>query len=195
MKTYTKTTITEEPMLKIYNDDDAPSPREDDNLGYFITVDSRYISPDENILFKKIIEQTSEEASDQEDHIKRIKGELETIGEKILAIYPVTQFEHGNINYHLGTRRGFDYSNNGFYIVTEEGAKNLGVEEKDFEKVINQELEAYNKYINGETYRFTLYDQNGEEVDSCGGFYNIEDIKSYLPREWADEDLNEYYQS
>ena len=77
---------------------------------------------------------------------------------------------------------------------TIKSAKELGVEPEDFEKVIKQEIAVYNKYVNGEVYRFTLYNEAGEIEDSCCGFYNIEDIRDHLPEDWKDEDLDEYLQ-
>lgn len=55
-----------------------------------------------------------------------------------------------------------------------------------------QEIEIYNKWCNGEIYRYELYDKNGEQIDSCGGFYDINDIKEYLPKEWKKENLTDY---
>ena len=96
------------------------------------------------------------------------------------------------MSYSLGTTRGFDCSNNGFYIVTDKTAKALGTPPESFERVITQELNTYNKYVNGEIYIFVLYDDNGDVADSCGGFYDMEDIKEHLPEEWKDETLSDY---
>jgi len=192
MKTYT--TTTKEPRLKIEYDDDAQSPREWSNLGYFITCDSNYNSPDKHEELEQFIKDTGEEATSQAEHIKMIKDDFEwnNSEEKVIAIYPISKYEHGNISYSLGTSNGFDYSNNGFYIITAETQKELGVKKKDFEQVIKEELEDYNKWINGEMYNFILYDKDGEVVHTCGGFYDIEDIREYLPKEWNKEDLSDY---
>ena len=187
MKTYKKT--VELPRLKIEYEEDAESPREWTTLGYFITIDNRMKSPDNNEELKTIIKETGEEAKNVKDHIRRIKKEF---SEKIIAIYPISKYEHSEVGYFLGSTFGFDYSNNGFYIVTDKTAKELGAKRKDFEKIIKDELNIYNKYINGEVYSFMLYDKNGKLEDSCGGFYNIEDIREYLPEEWKNEDLNNY---
>jgi len=191
MKTYKKT--VEEPLLEIKYDEGGESPREWSNLGYFITVDSDYISPDKNDELQRIIKETGEEANSQEEHIEMITERYqEETGYHIEAIYPITKYEHSGVSYSLGAKHGFDYSNNGFYIVTTESQKEVGTKEKDFEKVIKEELEVYNKWCNGEIYRFVLYDSKGEWIDSCGGFFDIEDIREHLPEEWKDEDLSEY---
>lgn len=94
--------------------------------------------------------------------------------------------------YRLGTAHGFDYSNNGFYIVTKKSAKRIGTKKKDFERVIKAEIDTYNKYINGEIYCWTLYNEQGEVEDSGGDYYDLEDIKAELPKEWKNEDLSKY---
>lgn len=192
MKTYTKNTTTTEPLLKIWWDDNC-NPRDWDNLGYFITKSRRYYSPDRNELLLQILDETELESVSQEDHIKRLKEEIKKqYGETVEYIVPVTMYEHSGVSYSLGDREGFDFSKCGFYIVTKESRKKLGTPKKSFEKVIEQEIKDYNKYIQGEVYGFTLYDSEGSEIDSCGGFFEVEDIKEHLPKEWAKEDLTEY---
>jgi hypothetical protein len=193
MKTFEKTRTTTEPRLVIRYDQSPESPRTWSNLGFFITVDRNYNSPDKNEHFERIVKETGNEATSQDEHMKLIKERIEEeTEEKIVKIYPITKYEHSGVVYSLGHGAGFDYSNNGFYIITEVLAKELGVEPEDFEKVIKQEIAVYNKYVNGEVYGFTLYDEAGEVLDSCWGFYDIEDIRDALPSEWKDEDLDDY---
>jgi len=193
MKTFTKTTITEANRLVIEYDQDCDSPREWSNLGFFITQDRNYNSPDNHPDFMEIIKETADNATDCQNHMKRIKKEIEArLGDKVLAIYPMVKYEHSGVSYSRGEKHGFDYSNNGFYIITQKTAEELGTDKKDFEKVIDQEINIYNKWINGEVYRFTLYNEAGEFEDSCCGFYDIEDIRDSLPSEWKNEDLTQY---
>lgn len=191
MKTYKK--IIEKSLLSIEYDEHAESPRSDSNLGYFISCDDRHGSPDKHEEIKSIVKETGEVAENLRDHKhliwKRIKEEL---GENVIAIFPITAYEHGGITYSLGTAHGFDNSNNSFYIITDESQKETGIEKKDFEKVIGYELTTYNEWANGEIYRFTLYNDEGEIEDSCGGFYEIEAMRDYLPKEWAKENLEDY---
>ena len=60
--------------------------------------------------------------------------------------------------------------------------------------VIENELDIYIKWANGEIYSFVLFDDNGNVEDSCGGFYNIDDIKECLSDDWKNENLHEYLQ-
>lgn len=193
MKTFTKTTVTTEPLLVIEHDENTTSPREWSNLGYFITVDRKQYSPDRHPEFEYIVKDTGDLAESQAEHIKMIGDRIEAeSSEKVLAIYPIVKYEHSAISYSLGTVNNWDYSNNGFYIVTAKKAKEIGAKAKDYQKIIKNELEVFNKWINGECYQFCLYNEQGEVEDSCGGFYSVEDIREYLPKDWKKEDLTEY---
>jgi hypothetical protein len=194
MKTYTIEKTETLPLLNISYDEYAQSPREDTNLGYFITVDSKYNSPDDNETLKTIIAETGYNAKNQADHMEMITKEIHTdTDEKVIYIFPITKYEHGNISYSLGSKQGFDNSNNGFYIITDETLKEVGTPKKLFKKVIEQELKEYNSYMNGEVYAFTLYDNDGNDIESCGGFTDIDYIKEHLPKEWQDENMNDYF--
>lgn len=193
MITYKET--VEKPRLEITYNSDSNSPREWSNLGKFIVISGRYNSPDNDETFISIVKETSQNATSQENHIDLIKKEIEDLGDKVLYITPICRYEHGGVAYSIGTRHGFDYSNNGFYIVTEETLKGICEplsSDEEYEKQISNEIETYNQWVNGEVYAFILYDENGEQEDSCCGFYAIEDIKEYLPEEFKDEDLEQY---
>ena len=191
MQTYTKT--IEKPRLVIEYDADGMSPRDWDNLGYFVTVERNYMSPDEHEQLRDIIESTQYDVSNSDEHADAIKKEFEeNSDEKILLIVPVYRYEHGNVIYRRGTSSGWDSSNCGFYIVTQKSADVLGTPPELFEKVIDGELEEYTKYANGEIYAFTLYDEHGEHEGSCAGFYELEDIREHLPEEFKNEDLQDY---
>lgn len=93
IKTYKKT--IEAPKLEISYDEFSESPREWSNLGYFITVGRNYYSPDRNETLERIVKETGEQATSQENHIELIKEVFEDeVQEKVLAIYPVVRYEH-----------------------------------------------------------------------------------------------------
>jgi len=195
MKTFQEVKTLNRPRLVIEYDTDSQSPRENDNIGFFLTDERNYNSPDgkDNRLYD-LMNETADEAENTADHIERIKGAAKEEGMKIVAIYPVYRYEHGGVAYRRGSAKGFDYSNCGFYIITDETLKNtIGKNDKKLiENGIDAELKEYTQWANGEVYRFTLYDEGGEEIDACGGFYDIEDIRENLPEEWKDENLDEY---
>jgi hypothetical protein len=191
MKTY-NTTI-EKPCLTIEYDTDAENPREWDNLGYFFTKEQNHISPytKEPSLYS-IMLKTENEAEDTANHMALIKKEAKKQGYKIKYIMPVYKYEHSNVVYRLGTANGFDYSNCGFYIVLS-NSETKAMTKKQIESNIIGELETYTKWCNGEVYVYTLNDENGDYLDSCGGIYDIEDIRENLPEEYQKENLEDYF--
>jgi hypothetical protein len=193
MKTFT--TTIQKPLLEIYFDNDAESPRKwDGNIGYFFTKEQRHNSPDgtKGEIYNIVIE-TSHTASNEQDHIvemtRRIKAET---NEEVVVIYPVYRYEHGDSVYRRGTAQGFDVSNCGFYIVTDKTLKEYGEHAKPIEALIDGELEIYTQWVNGEVYGFKLVDQDGNDIDACGGFYGLEDLRNTLPKEWQKENLSDY---
>ena len=42
------------------------------------------------------------------------------------------------------------------------------------EKMMQAEVEDYSNYINGSVYGYVLEDNDGEELDSCWGFYGFD---------------------
>lgn len=196
MQTFKKS--IEVPRLKISYDADSESPRGWGNLGYFITKDRNHYSPDRNAVLEQIIADTGDVATSQVEHMKLIGKEIKAqTGEKVLAIYPVVKYEHSGVSYSLGAKHGFDYSNNGFYIVTDKTADEYGhfatpKKKNEFEAVAKNEIELYSNWANGDVYCFTLYDINGKVEDSCGGFYELEDIRAYLPDTFKTEKLEDY---
>lgn len=196
MKTYQKT--IKALRLVIEHDDYTTSPRGWSNAGVFITKESKYLSPDgtNNDFYQAMVDVS--EYNNAQEHADAIKKQLETLGHNVLYIVPVSRYEHGNVVYKRGVHNGWDSGVCGFYIITKKKWDvHVGGDftEDHANKLIDGELEAYTNYANGEVYQFTLYDEHGEVVDSCGGFYDIEDIREYLPEEWAKEDLQEYFKN
>lgn len=201
MKTFkgTKTEVLELPLLKIQYDDDSYNPRENDgNIGVWVEKSNGYQSPDgrDNDFYHVMIE-ARDIAKDTDDHIAIMKKELKKLGYDIRHIFPVSRFEHGGIKYQIGTYYGFDYSNSGFYFVTKEKLKEFfgrkRVSDDFMVESIKNEIDLYNKYVNGFVYCYSLLDKDEMCYEfQAGSFYDIDDIKNELGDEWKDEDMNDY---
>lgn len=88
-------------------------------------------------------------------------------------------------NYPLAWGQG--YSSGRIRVYSKDSVKNMSREEV-YEDLLHL-IEIFNT---GVEYSFELLNSKGEEVDSCGGFYDLEAVQQNLPDEWAIEDLSEY---
>lgn len=205
MKTYDK--VTTFPRLVIQYDQDSETPRADDNVGLLFTIENRSKSPDgtDHPLYDVMVE-TGNEAKDTNDHMERMRARASELFQAsapkdgnshdedlhIIEIYPVYKYEHGNVVYRRGVAGGFDYSNCGFYVVTAQRQAGTTWTAESTAEAVDAELATYTQWCNGEIYGFTLYDEQGEEIDACWGFYDLEAIRDNLPEDWKDEDLTKY---
>jgi hypothetical protein len=70
----------------------------------------------------------------------------------------------------------------GFVFITKQDLRKFygksRINKKLIEQAINQMdnyLKVYDQYLRGEVYGYIVKDKNGEEADSCFGYYDIED--------------------
>lgn len=174
--------------LKIDYDESIDSPRDWDNLGQ-ICVSKRCTYC--NNEYKDADSLTwCDETSD-----------LRTLERRGFIVLPLSYYDHSAVRIYIGNKCDpWDSGRLGWYIVSKEkvrkeyGAKRIGKRLREkVEQILENEVETFNHYINGEVYSFTLY-HNGEEVDSCGGFYDsdnehngfIRDMYEYFPKEFTD---------
>lgn len=193
MKTFKKEIEKPRLVIKYCN---SESPRTWSNIGYFITVSNKMLSPDNNKEIISIVKNTQYEVNNVFEHMDAIKEEIKNqLNEEVIYITPLCKYEHNRISYLVGTKTGFDYSNNGFYIVTKESANEIlgnNYNEENIVNIIQSEIETYNQWVNGEVYEYILYNENGNVEDSCCGFYSLEEIKGCLPKDFDDEDMEDY---
>lgn len=197
------TTISVEkiiPLLQITHDEDADSPRDNDTLSLMdIREHRRYTFPKE----------LSIQWDEWEDTVNQI-----TALESTHYIFPIDSYEHSGISFSIlwkwihcrfdssksvgiiAVPREYNSYDNKEYSISKNldkpTATKIIVTQEQAETIATEEIENYNRYLNWEIYRFDLFDNDGDIIDSCGGFYSIDDIKWYLPDEWKDEDLNQY---
>lgn len=63
----------------------------------------------------------------------------------------------------------------GVIIMTEEGREEMDTPVERVMSLLKDDVEIYSKYATGDVYGFIVYDHNGNETDSCWGFYGIDD--------------------
>ncbi|MBS9767822.1 MAG: hypothetical protein KGV44_09835 [Flavobacteriaceae bacterium] len=187
-------TITK-PQLEIYYDDDTESPREWSNLGLIVSKQSIITDEECKPLVQDLI---NSQARNIEEHLQEMeKIVADYFDSEVVFSIPLLKYEHSGVKYYAGYNdSGWDCGCVGFVFVTESKLKEMGTE-NDFDKIsqsIDNEMETLTQWVNNEVYRFVLLDEQGEEVERCTGFYDLEHIKEYLPKEWQNEDLEQYIQ-
>ena len=169
---------------KVYLDKYPISPRENDNLGTMICFHKRYKIGDCHGYVHSNYNSWDEL---EKEIIKDLKGAI---------ILPLYLYDHSGLT--ISTKPfscPWDSGKVGFILVSLEKIRSefswKYVNKKRIEKILsylNLEVEEYNSYLTGEVYAWTTYDKDGNEAESCCGYYSkehaIEDVKRCL--EWKE---------
>ena len=154
------------------------SPRTWDNLG-------RIIVPEGCKYVKNELTPEDEEGNDLLKW-KTKDEEEQTLNELYEYVFPLYVLDHSAVAFSTGFINSpwghWDCGQIGWIVVTREDAEkeNVTTWERAHE-IIKAELDILTKWANGEVYGYILTDPDGNELDSCWGYYSIEDIKSEYP--------------
>lgn len=153
--------------IKIYQDEDAESPREWDNLGTMLCVHRRYDLGDKHAMSPSEIQALVERPD-------------------VIAL-PLYLYDHSGLAMSTRSFIGraqhaeWDSGQVGFIYVTlakvREEYSVKKVSKKCRELVIRyleNEVKTYNQYLQGDVYGFTV-EKDGDVVDSCWGFYGMDE--------------------
>lgn len=165
--------------LEIYRDQHPVNPREESNLGIMRCAHGSYDLGDEDI--------SGNEGSWAGER-KKLEEE-----ENPIVVLPLYLYDHSGLAIKVGSFDGqlpqgharFDSGQVGFIYTTEEKLKEIGVGTGDKDKLkkyLKEEVERYHRYISGDVWRYVLY-EDGEQVDSCAGFYGTN---------WSENGLLDY---
>jgi hypothetical protein len=95
------------------------------------------------------------------------------------VILPLGLIDHSGISMYVGAGAhphdpgGWDSGQVGLIFDTADTRKECGMENatrEDIERALRAEVNAYDQFLRGEVYCYTVTDADGEHVDSCGGF-------------------------
>lgn len=168
--------------ITIRQDDYPESPREWDNLGHMVTWHSNYDLGDE---------QPQESAQEWMEELEEVYGNK-------MEVIPLYLYDHSGITMnttgysHMGMYGYFDSGQVGWiYITHDDIKKEYGKVTPETiakaRKVLEGEVDAYDTYITGEVYAFSVEKKmhcvscehdDWETIDSCSGFYG----------DWRDKD-------
>lgn len=136
--------------------------------------------------------------SSRQDFITRGEELVRKQIKDVAVCLPVHLYDHGNVS--ISTDSGepyncrFDSSTIGFVVVTKSAIRENFLVKRVTQKLIDKsvriaeaEVETLSNYVRGDVYGFVVEDEDGNEIDSCYGFYgdNLETngIKDYLEGE------------
>lgn len=159
--------------LEIIQDQDPMNPRtEFDNMGTMVCFHKRYILGDKTNY-------KSSDFAGWEDMRKKLTNKL-----NLAVIIPIYMYDHSGVT--ISTKPfgdPWDSGQIGFIYVTKasvrEEYKVSRMSKKVIENVIKcllAEVETYDQYLTGDVWGYQLYNEDGEEGDSCWGFFG-DDVK------------------
>lgn len=189
--------------ITLEQSDCAESPREWDNMGTFVSFDSRIPSDhDARSALIEAIESSScykKAWGDEWGNLENTEAPyLAQLLEQCDDIIWQFVYLYDHSSYALNTK-GFscrwDTSRIGIIFTTKATAReNWGIKRItqryiDWVKNIQDgEIKTLSQWVNGEVYMFTVYDQNDNILDSCCGFYGSDPknngMTDYLPDNW-----------
>lgn len=181
-KTGYKARIEEEVDLEIFN------PRNDDNFGHMICFHRRYFLGDRHEW-------------DLNEFKRFIQHEIEH--EHIIAL-PLYLYDHSGITISTAPFScPWDSGQVGYiYVTKEEARKNFGwtnITKSRINKIIQyleDEVKTYDMFLRGDVWWVEIVNPQGEQVDSCGGFFGFdyakEEAKSML--NWAVNKTSPHYE-
>ncbi len=162
--------------IEICPDTDPESPRKWDNLCEIHACHNRYNLGDEGFNYNL----------HDEERFNEMKREAKKNKDIVLPLYA---YEHGNIalslsndSYPFNCR--WDSGQVGYMVIRRKKALEDTIPEskifhtalkKRCMRIAKSEIETYNQYFRGDVYGYKIEDENGDELDSCWGYYGIED--------------------
>jgi hypothetical protein len=182
--------------LTIEQSQDSENPREWDNLSQMIfTGRYKHVGDKHNVEFNGDYES-------RQDFIEDGDLSIEQTIKDVVICKAVHLYSHSgeciSTSYSGQFACRWDSGTIGFVIVTKQDIrKNWGIKRvtqkwiDKAEEIMDAEVETLNNYISGEVYSFNVEDDEGNNVDSCSGFYGTNfatnGILDYVDEKWHEE--------
>jgi len=180
----------------IYQDEGGyDTPRDWYHLGKMICWHNRYTLGDvkllDNYSYSKEcnVSNLTNECNGWDEVEEVLKKEFGAV-----VILPLFLYDHSGLSmrtYSHGQHAGWDGGYVGFIYATKEDIlKEYSVKRiskailEKVEKILISEVKTYSQYLEGDVYCFHIEDADGETIDSCGGYYGldecIKEVKSQI---------------
>lgn len=167
--------------LKIYPEDNPIDPREWDNLGKMICFSRHYNLGDKHDI-------DPDDFSSWEEIAAYLESELGAV-----IVLPLYLLDHSGLRMSVGSfhdpwdsgQCGLIYVD--YHTMNKEYGNTLQENIERATKVLEGEVEEYDKYLSGDVYGYIMEYDDGSEGDSCWGFYNIDYILEDTGFSWKDE--------
>jgi hypothetical protein len=94
----------------------------------------------------------------------------------IVAILPLSLFDHSGISISTGISRGFDCGQVGWGYITREALAKMGdtteyeLDDPRLLEIIREDVKTYDMYLQGECFGYEITGKNDDHLDSCWGF-------------------------
>ena len=150
------------------------SPREWDNVGTMVCLHNKYNLGDEHNIQADDFDGWQE----IKEHLIKENGDI--------VILPLYLYDHSglaisttpfNCNWDSG-QIGFIYAKKGFEDLSDEQIGFIyaekGASDEQLAANMVSEVKNYSQYLSGDIYCYLVRDEEGDIVDSCGGYYDKE---------------------
>lgn len=167
-------------VVKLYYEEDSSyDPRDNDNLGTMYCWHPDHTLGDEQ--FTRDDHPDCETLQEVALELQRTRGAI--------CILPLVILEHGGVTMRVGTSfaedsGGWDTTRVGFIYTTWDRVRELGApgNPEEIEEQLSAEVREYASWLEGDVYYYVAEDEDGETLDSCGG---------YIGHEYAEEAAKE----
>lgn len=188
--------------LRIERDESPESPRDWANVGVIAYKHSRYRVGDVRIsdpidYLLELYGIPDKQVDYCTETLKELQGRAEEFGYVLLPVY---MYDHSGITISTSPFNcPWDSCQVGFIYTNIKRMQDMGHNwkrwsEKRRERVraiLKAEIEQFDQYIRGDVYGFTV-EEDGEEIDSCWGFYG-EDPRTNGMSDYVDDELIQQY--
>lgn len=91
-------------------------------------------------------------------------------------VFPVYMMDHSGFSFSMDPKmfqamdpHHFDWGFLGVIVIEKKTRK--------ARKIAQAELDIYSAYVEGDVYGYEIFDQSGDLVDSCWGYYGIDEVR------------------